>query len=156
MVSSALCKNHIIKVVIFVFHIFTVWDLRDWTVPLGTLALCLWVILEDSYFVSNFSLLHWLCDPLRTLASFKICFHTSLSLAIFVEPLTLIFFISFSRCPTIAFLAFQQTLFLLSSLKHTFFAFLSSGILTTCPNYREPTLLIFKIMSASLYIFLCC
>lgn len=87
MVSSALCKNQIIKVVIFVFHIFTVWDLRDWTVPLGTSAVCLWVVLEDSCLISNFSLLQGFCDPLRTLASFKINLHASLSLAIFVKPL---------------------------------------------------------------------
>jgi hypothetical protein len=54
MVNSALYKNQIIKVVIFVFHIFTVWDLRDWTVPLGASALCLWVILEDSRLIHNF------------------------------------------------------------------------------------------------------
>jgi len=67
MVSSALCKNQIINVVIFVFHIFTVWDLRDWTVPLGTSALCLWVVLEDSCLISNFLLPHWLLDPLGDL-----------------------------------------------------------------------------------------
>lgn len=133
------------------FSFFTVWDLRDWTVPLGTSVLCLSVILEDSCLISNFSLLHWPYDPLRTLASFKINFHASLSLAIFVEPLTPIFFISFSRCPTISFLAFQQTLFLLGILKHAFVTVLSSGILTTCPNYRELTLLISEIISGSLY-----
>ena len=66
--------------------------------------------------------------PCRTLASFRISFKASLSLAIFVQPLTPIFFTAFSTSSNHPFLGLPTDIFHSEVLLTTFFTVLSSGI----------------------------
>ena len=94
--------------------------------------------------------LHRLYGPWRTLAS-RIDLQASLSLPIFLQPLTSIFFRSFSSHLTTSFLAFRHfsTLGILKHL-HAF----SSDILSTCPNHLSFPFLIYETIFASLYKFI--
>ena len=71
-----------------------------------------------------FTLLHCLYGPCRTLASFRINFQTSVSLAIFLQPLTPIFFTSFSASSNHFFLGFPTDLFYSGIFFNTFFTVL--------------------------------
>ena len=68
-----------------------------------------------------FTLLHWLYGPCRT---FRINFQTSVSLAIFLQPLTPIFFTSFSASSSHLFLGFPTDLFHSGIFFNTFFTLL--------------------------------
>ena len=92
-----------------------------------------------------------LYDPCRTLDSFWKNFQASVFLAIFLRPLTPIFFKSFSTSSNHLFLGFPTGLFPAGIFLNTFFAVLSSDILSTYPTHHTFPFLISEIMSDSLY-----
>lgn len=77
----------------------------------------------------QFFFLHWLYGPCRTQASFRIRFQASVSLAAFLQKFLSLHF----RRPTIT-NEFPMDLYLYGVFLDTFFAFLTSGILSICPN----------------------
>ena len=79
--------------------------------------------------------LHWLCGPCRTLVSFWINFQASLSLTIFLQPLTPVFFKSFWTLSNHLFHDFPKNHLPPGVLLDTFFTAISSDILSTCPNH---------------------
>lgn len=81
-------------------------------------------------------LLPWLYGPSRTLLSFRIIFEASLSLAIFLQPLTPILFRSFETLSNHLLLGFPKEPYPEIFL-YTIFTVLVSGLLSTCPNHRN-------------------
>lgn len=73
--------------------------------------------------------------PLEPLPSWK-KFQASVFLAIILQPLTPIFFKSFSTSSNHLFLRFPTDLFLSGIFLNTFFTVLSSYILSTCSTHR--------------------
>jgi hypothetical protein len=71
--------------------------------------------------------------------------------AMFMQPVTLIIFISFSTSSNHPFHGFPTERFPSGLFLNTFFRVLSSGILSTCPNYHSLLFLISQIISGSLY-----
>ena len=64
------------------------------------------------------SLFHWIYGPCRTLTSFRIKFQASLSLAIFLQPLTSLSFRSFSTSSNHLFLGFLKDQWRVQNMKN--------------------------------------
>jgi len=86
------------------------------------------------------------------LASFRINFQASLSLAVFLQPLLHTFSSDhFQYRQIISFMAFQRTLFHSGTFLNTWFTDLSSGALSSCLSRNNLHFLIFKVISVSLH-----
>ena len=99
-------------------------------------------------------LLHSLRSPCKTLSSFRISFQASLFSAVFLQPLTPVFFRSFSASSRHLFQGFPVALLHFGILLQTFFTVLSSGIISTCHNNCNLPFMISEIISGSLYRFM--
>ena len=88
---------------------------------------------------------------MQDLRLFQDQFHAPQSLAIFLQPLTPIFFISFSISSNHLFIGFKRPFFFLWLFLNIFFTVPSSGILSTCPNHRHLPFLISQIISGSVH-----
>ena len=82
-------------------------------------------------------LLPWLYGRSMILAPFRISFQASLSLAIFLQPLTPIVFRSFATLSNHLLLGFPTDPFLSEIFLNPTFTVLSSGLLSTCPNHHN-------------------
>ena len=102
------------------------------------------------HFDSLSSLLHCLYGLCMIPAPFRTNFQASLSLAIFLQPLTLIFFRSLSTSINHLFRGFPTEHFPSRIFLNTLFTVLSSGTLVTCPNHRNLPFIIPEIISVSL------